>query len=114
MRASIRSYALGIALGLGGSICAQEVTWSTGAEAADQSRAYQMGYAAGTSDMLNGAVLALREGGASVGSDFLKSKLECIQRRAGGTLGQFTDVAVQAWRGRRESAALALLEGVCR
>jgi hypothetical protein len=88
--------------------------WMTGAELMREwSRTERLAYAAGAHDMLS-AVLELNARGDPESAALIIAAADrCIDRRSGGTLGQFTDWAETKWRGRRDPAARILLMEAC-
>ncbi len=102
--------------------------WENGASLMEKNRTFQLGYAAGASDMLHAVVetewiakdasapiwrKATLEWQISFARGYFKGQADCLQARSKGNLGQFMTWAEHLFLGREEQAASILLDQAC-
>lgn len=108
-------FVVGVVVGLIlGSIVPAMASYYNNFEMSQQSRQFQLGYAAGSFDMLQAVDYFAGQHGAAKAAQWAHSQLACL-RNDGAVLGDLTDWAVRQWATEtgRYSASSILLDNAC-
>jgi hypothetical protein len=106
---------VGLVIGLIlGSIAPAMASYYNNFEMSQESRQFQLGYAAGSSDMLQTVDSFTGQYGAARAAQWVHSQMACL-RNHGAVLGDLTDWAVRQWAGEtdRYSASSIILDNAC-